>query len=293
MMTDSLIRLLAKVLIRFHLLKKMIIVRVDGGICSQMHFFLIGQQLKEKGFLVKYDLDWFKNNGKDLTGKFARNFDLLKAFPDLDVCVAKKYEIFFYSRLAYSSSAYQIAKAPTYMEGYYANDQSMYRKDFHRFFKFRKSVLDSENNKLFNEILTKSNTVAIHVRRGDLAVTNGAYGAPVNTDYFIKVLHKIQEEKGRLNCYIFSDEPEWVKNNMIQELPCENSYYLVDINGSDRGYMDMFLISACKYQVTSKGSLGKFGGFLNRDVNGRIYVFDDEIERKNWDNVHDKIEFIS
>ena len=92
-MTDSLIRLLAKVLIRFHLLKKMIIVRVDGGICSQMHFFLIGQQLKENGFLVKYDLDWFKNNGKDLTGKFARNFDLLKAFPDLDVCVAKKYEI--------------------------------------------------------------------------------------------------------------------------------------------------------------------------------------------------------
>ena len=131
------------------------------------------------------------------------------------------------------------------------------------------------------------------MRRGDLAVANGAYGAPVNTDYFIKVLHKIQEENGWLNCYIFSDEPEWVKNNMIQELPSENSYYLVDINGSDRGYMDMFLISACKFQITSKGSLGKFGGFLNSDMNGKIYVYDDEIERNSWSNVHDKIEFIN
>lgn len=289
---DTIIRLFAKILIRLHLLKKMIIVRVDGGICSQMHFFLIGQQLREKGFLVKYDLEWFKQNGKDLTGKFERNFDLLKAFSYLDICVAKKHEIFFYSRLAFSSSMYQMAKAPIYLGGYYANDPKMYRTDFQRFFRFEESVLDSENSKIYNEIKSKENTVAIHVRRGDLAVVNGAYGSPVDTHYFIKVIRLIQERYGLLNCYIFSDELEWVKNNMIQELPSENSYYLVDINGSDRGYMDMFLISACKFQITSKGSLGKFGGFLNDDVDGKIYVYADDVEREKWEGIHSKIEFV-
>ena len=289
---DTIIRLFAKILIRLHLLKKMIIVRVDGGICSQMNFFLIGQQLREKGFLVKYDLEWFKQNGKDLTGKFERNFVLLEAFSYLDICVAKKHEIFFYSRLAFSSSMYQMAKAPIYLGGYYANDPKMYRTDFQRFFRFEESVLDSENSKIYNEIKSKENTVAIHVRRGDLAVVNGAYGSPVDTHYFIKVIRLIQERYGLLNCYIFSDELEWVKNNMIQELPSENSYYLVDINGSDRGYMDMFLISACKFQITSKGSLGKFGGFLNDDVDGKIYVYADDVEREKWEGIHSKIEFV-
>lgn len=292
-MKDCAIRLLARLLIRCHLLKKMIVVRMDGGICSQMHFLLVGQQFKEKGYKVKFDIDWFETQGKDLTGKFDRNFDLLRAFPSLDFCVVKPWEKYFYSRLSVGSTTLESVNSPAYLGGYYANERNEYMEIFPKIFHVSLSVLDDENRHVYEEIKKHTNTVAIHVRRGDLATYNGVYGKPVDIDYFIKVLNKLQAKLGKLHCYIFSDEPNWVDKNMIHVLPEDNSYTLIDFNGSDRGYMDMFLISACKYQVTSKGSLGKFGGFLNRDVNGRIYVFDDEIERKNWDNVHDKIEFIS
>lgn len=266
---------------------------MDGGICSQMHFFLIGELLARKGYQVKYDIRWFKSQGKDLTGKFARNFDLLKAFPYLKFSVATSLETFFYSRLAANNSiSLSEIKPPLYLGGYYDSNKEMYESLFPLVFKADIAVLDKENKKVYEQISKKNNTVAIHVRRGDLAIFNGAYGKPVGMDYFNHVLQRLYEKLGVLNCYLFSDEPQWIKENMLDELPPDNTYTLIDFNGSDKGYMDMFLISACQFQISSKGSLGKFGGFLNDDIDGKIYVYADDVEREKWEGIHHKIEFV-
>ena len=292
-MINSLIRILARILVNIHVLNKIFVVRMDGGICSQMHFFLIGELLARNGYQVKYDIRWFKSQGKDLTGNFARNFDLLKAFPYLKFSVATSLETFFYSRLAANNfiSLSEI-KPPLYLGGYYDSNKEMYEKLFSLVFKVDIAVLDKENKKVYEQISKKDNTVAIHVRRGDLATFNGAYGKPVGIDYFNHVLQRLYKKIGALNCYLFSDEPQWIKENLLDELPQVNAYTLIDFNGSDKGYMDMFLISACQYQISSKGSLGKFGGFLNDDVDGKIYVYADDVEREKWEGIHSKIEFV-
>lgn len=292
-MINSLIRILARILVNIHVLNKIFVVRMDGGICSQMHFFLIGELLARKGYQVKYDIRWFKSQGKDLTGKFARNFDLLKAFPYLQFSVATSMETFFYSRLAANNSIFlSEIKPPLYLGGYYDSNKEMYEKLFSLVFKVDIVVLDKENKKVYEQISKNDNTVAIHVRRGDLASFNGAYGKPVGIDYFTHVLQRLYKKIGALNCYLFSDEPQWIKENLLDELPQVNAYTLIDFNGSDKGYMDMFLISACQYQISSKGSLGKFGGFLNDDVDGKIYVYADDVEREKWEGIHSKIEFV-
>ena len=38
----------------------LIIVRVDGGIASQIGFVALGKAFEEKGYQVKYDLSWFE-----------------------------------------------------------------------------------------------------------------------------------------------------------------------------------------------------------------------------------------
>ena len=292
-MINSLIRILARILVNIHVLNKIFVVRMDGGICSQMHFFLIGELLARKGYQVKYDIRWFKSQGKDLTGKFARNFDLLKAFPYLKFSVATSLETFFYSRLAANNSiSLSEIKPPLYLGGYYDSNKEMYEKLFALVFKADIAVLDKENKKVYEQISKKDNTVAIHVRRGDLATFNGAYGKSVGIDYFTHVLQRLYKKIGALNCYLFSDEPQWIKENLLDELPQVNAYTLIDFNGSDKGYMDMLLISACQYQISSKGSLGKFGGFLNDDVDGKIYVYADDVEREKWEGIHSKIEFV-
>lgn len=293
-MKDKLIRFLARALIQTRILRKMVVIRIDGGICSQMHFYLIGQYFIKRGFIVKYDLYWFKKHGKDLTGNFIRNFDLLKAFPYIQFEQAKVWENFFYSRLAAPThnTIHQLMP-PIYMDDYYEDNEDMYLRMFPDSFHLCLEVLDVNNRRLYDRICSNVETVAIHIRRGDLAIYNGAYGNPVDTDYFVKAVNSIGAGHIHLNCYLFSDEPLWVRKQLLPLLPFGNDYTVVDINGSDKGYMDLYLISACKYQITSKGSLGKYGGMLNSSANGSIIVFDDEIERNNWSNKHPKITFLS
>lgn len=50
----------------------LIIIRSDGGICSQIAFCSLGYYLEQKGYKVKYDLNWFKQYGKDMNGIFCQ-----------------------------------------------------------------------------------------------------------------------------------------------------------------------------------------------------------------------------
>ena len=75
-----------------------IVVLIDGGVCSQMHQYLLGQLYAECGYKVVYDLSFYDELGLDKDRKFVRNFDLLKAFPYLEFNVASPTEIGVYRR---------------------------------------------------------------------------------------------------------------------------------------------------------------------------------------------------
>ena len=60
-----------------------------------------------------------------------------------------------------------------------------------------------------------------------------------------------------------------------------DNYKIVNINGSDKGYMDLFLIAHCKHQITSKGTLGKYGALL-MDNSGKIVIMSDDGSEERW-----------
>ena len=290
---------LARMLIRLGAIDNCILVKMDGGICSQMHFYMIGQIFKEQGFLVKYDLSWYEENGLDLTGNFSRNFDLLKAFPYLDFPKANRLEIFFYDAYRYYNDFFDKINPfyftklcpPVYLTGYYRDPIGIYCS-MRAIFSPNVSVFDHNNWTLYDNINQQESSVAIHVRRGDLSVFNSSYGAPVNSSYFNHSIAYIESKVGKCFYYIFSDEPEWVKNNLIKELSITNNYMVVDINGSDKGYYDLFLIAICNHQITSKGSLGKYGALICNNSDNIVTVYDDEFERETWEGQYSNIIFI-
>ena len=94
------IHYLYTLLIKFKICTPSIIIRMDGGICSQMHQYLLGEVFSRKGIKVEYDLSFFENDGKDINGNHARLFDLENAFPDIKLIKAsqkkiKLYKLFF------------------------------------------------------------------------------------------------------------------------------------------------------------------------------------------------------
>ena len=115
---------------------KLVVLKMDGGVCSQMHFYLIGMLLQEKGYDVKFDLTWFRKNAKDCNGVFARNFDLLKMFPSLPFSEPSKSEMMkakchvitndYFSNKTSDSFAYLHVKSPCYLQGYFRDPAGLY-----------------------------------------------------------------------------------------------------------------------------------------------------------------------
>lgn len=261
-----------------------IIVKMDGGLCSQMHFWVIGQLFREKGYRVSYDTTWFRYDGLDCDGRQVRNFDLLKLFPDLPFSEATPTEKFVYDKLfIYWNDYYNPAlrylnlefKPPRMLSGYYRIPDSVYGK-FGRYFRLRPEVLNPESRAVYDEIKACDEPVAVHVRRGDLSKYHKAYGVPVSTGYFVRAFAYMRERTGsRCRFFVFSDDADWCRAHFAGD----EDIRIVAVNGPDRGYMDLVLMAACRHFVVSKGTLGKYAAIL-ADKRGEVLIGDDEFEHR-------------
>jgi hypothetical protein len=298
---NTLLKIIYKIYDRTFRPQPMIIVKVDGGICSQMEQYLLGYYYLKKNYIVKFDIDYYKNDGMDMDKIFARNFDLLKAFPGLNFTAASKNEVRRYNLLYYypnnpaDPECFKKQQAPLYFGDYYRTIHYLDLDEFKRLFKIDFSLLDQRNRIIYEKILGAQNPVGIHVRRGDMK-KSGYYWCNPQDDYFINAMKYISEKYTDANFFFFSDEADWVRENIVFRLSDfeQRNCIVVDINGSDRGYMDLFLLSACKHFITSQGSLGKFAFLLSNssgDNGGGILTFcssKDAVYNPTWIYTHGK-----
>ncbi|MEG1563902.1 MAG: alpha-1,2-fucosyltransferase [Bacteroides sp.] len=281
-------RSLYKRMLKMKLMPPKVVTLMDGGICSQMHQFLLGQLFEERGFRVSYDLSFYEEWGSDLNDAFVRNFDLLKAFPYLRMNVASKMVIDVYEHRYYYKGnntgvreedfSFLNLTPPVYLGGYYHLPPELWLKTFNRLFRLTSNVLDETNETLRNEIQQTPHTIAVHVRRGDLKEEVFAYGKPATLTYFQKAVQLFMEKYAVPFFYFFSDEPGWVAQELIPSLPLVQNYKVIDRNGSDKGYMDLFLIASCRHQITSKGTLGKYGALLMDNPDKQVLFCNDPTE---------------
>lgn len=251
------------------------IVYIDGGICSQMSQYMIGDFLKERGYEVKYDISWFKKSGRDMQGLQARRFDLVNLCKSLKVEIASKKEIFIFKILFYyknnniskdtkNGNLEYIPKAPLYLDGYYHMGLNQIQK-YDKIFKFDCNTLEllGKNKEIYRQICNEKCSVGIHVRRGDMAL-KGYYWKVLKPAYFVEAIKEFDIEKSHY--YFFSDDLEWVMKEIIPIIP-NIKYTIVDNNNSDKGYIDLFLLSCCKHQISSQGSFGGTSFLFNNNKN--------------------------
>ena len=289
---------LYKLLLRTNLISYKIIVVIDGGICSQMCQYLLGHMYKERGFKVAYDLSFYKEWGMDLNKEYVRNFDLLKAFPNMCFKEATEFEIAWYRKRYYYDGnniddlSFLELKPPIYLGGYYHFPSEMWRQKFRNLYKVDYNILDTQNRLVLDEIQSRSCSVGVHVRRGDLKEEIVSYGKPATLDYFQKAINFFIQRDLEPFFYIFSDEPQWVLGEMLPRLLISrDKVRIVDINSSDRGFVDLFLLAACSHQIASKGSLGKFGALL-ADNPDKIVILCDDVTQYYWKSLLQNVIFL-
>lgn len=256
----------------------MIVVKIIGGLGNQMFQYAFYKSLLAKGIETKVDINGYKNyklhNGYELEKIF--NVNPLKA--NIDEClkygmpknnlisrVLRKlkvknsesyYEQEAIESLQYAPEKYNFNKN-MYMNGYWASYKwfqdidNEIRRDFT--FKYE---LDDKNKFIANDI-RESNSVSLHIRRGDY-LKYDIYQGICTKDYYEKAINYIIERVENTKFFIFSNDIEWCKKN----LKLDNIYY-IDNNTGLNSYKDMQLMSLCKYNIVANSSFSFWGGHLN------------------------------
>ncbi|MDR3258916.1 MAG: alpha-1,2-fucosyltransferase [Fusobacteriaceae bacterium] len=137
-------------------------------------------------------------------------------------------------------------------EKYFKEIEGIIRKDF----KFT-DVLSQKNCEIKTKI-EKSNSISIHIRRGDY-IENVGLGRLAPLYYYKNAISYISKEVKNPVFFIFSNDIEWCKKNINIEFIT----YYIDWNNGEESYRDMQLMSLCKHNIIPNSSFSWWGAWLN------------------------------
>lgn len=145
---------------------------------------------------------------------------------------------------------------------YISNNENKIRSTF----EFNTHKLGTENQAFIKQI-ERSNSVSIHVRRGDYLLHNDIYGSVCTEDYYANALNLINEKVANPHFYVFSDDVTWCRKFFTK---LENVTY-VDLN-SKSSHFDMYLMSKCKHNIIANSSFSWWGAWLNNNPNKMVIL---------------------
>lgn len=141
---------------------------------------------------------------------------------------------------------------------YFAKHASIIRSEFDF-----KPIRDHRNARIAKQI-GEVNAVSVHVRRGDFVnsqVTNEKHGV-CSIEYYRDATRYLLERVESPHFFIFSDDIEWAKENLLIEAP----RLYVDHNVGANSYIDMYLMSLCQHNIIANSSFSWWAAWLNKHV---------------------------
>jgi Glycosyl transferase family 11 len=119
------------------------------------------------------------------------------------------------------------------------------------------------------EQIAATYSIGLHIRRGDYVSSpqaNKVHGTCSLEYYRAGVEHILKQTQTACTVYVFSDDPQWVKQNL--QVDCAKVY--VDINDGYAAHEDLRLMSACQHQVISNSTFSWWAAWLNRNPHKQI-----------------------
>jgi len=257
----------------------MIIVRLSGGLGNQLFQYAVGRRLAlihqtellldceyyrstptsdtQRDYeLWRYPISarvtagmeslWCRLHGGKITGRLGVNWGGWRLFRE---------------RIFDFDNAVLEVGNKTYLSGYWQSN--LYFEDIAQIIRSELTpiVLPAEkDSKLMSQML-KTNSVSVHFRRGDYVtqkITATKHGS-CSLQYYKTALAKMSSLVCDPHFFVFSDDMEWVKQNMA--FPGETTF--VDHNDSKAAFQDLRLMSKCKNHVIANSSFSWWGAWLN------------------------------
>ncbi len=145
---------------------------------------------------------------------------------------------------------------------YFANCHlfDSYREDLLQAFSFVDEANEA-NLFLLNQI-AKTNSVSVHIRRGDyLNTINSSMFYHPSVEWYKQAMKKIEKQVREPHYFFFSDDIAWAREHFAD---LKNATF-VDVNHGKDAYNDMRLMSACKHNIIANSTFSWWGAWLNNN----------------------------
>lgn len=254
--------------------REAIIICLKGGLGNQMFQYALYYKFKKLGKNVfldlslyrskiekrKYELGIFRNIVFDeatenecqcMRGGYKNVIDIILRKFDL-----KKY---YYRERGGKFIGEIYDKNRIYLDGYWQNEK--YFKDIRQdlLLQFQFPPLQHMENINVAKAIQETNSVSVHVRRGDYLNNKKTYGCLYQTDYYRNAIKYICDRIENAVFFVFSDDVEWTKKYFKG---CQ--FVIVDFNRENQSYIDMQLMSLCKHNIIANSSFSWWAAWLNQ-----------------------------
>lgn len=120
--------------------------------------------------------------------------------------------------------------------------------------------------------LQNSNSVGIHIRRGDYLRKKIIFEwhGVMSRDYYVQAIGQIEKLSGPLHLHYFTDDPQWVKEELLPALPGNI------VSGNSTHLEDFYLMSQCRHNVIANSSFSWWAAWLNASKDKIV------VGPKNW-----------
>ncbi len=278
----------------------MILMRLQGGLGNQL--FQYGAAKALSSLLNRpFKLETITSLQKDKQRKIALH-DLQTNFELADKKEIEEFVYFptlyrhkpgFFSRFGkniyrephfhFDNNFFQL-NDPVFLDGfwqshlYFKDIEATIRQDFTVKPELIKNVIEKGKE------LENKPSIAVHIRRGDfLNPKIAAYHGILNALYFEKAIGLIKDKIPGVFVYFFSDDVEWVKQNLAID---KNTELISSFTKS--AIEDFYLMTKCRHNIIANSSFSWWPAWLNENP-GKIVIAPQKWFAKTDINTNDLI----
>jgi hypothetical protein len=248
-----------------------VIVKINGGLGNQMFGYMFYKLIQSRFADAKIDNSIYSRMKQHYGYELDKVFGLTPPIAtEVEIRSLKADEWKMFRRIQYKIFGIPdsmvnekimkhnpVFKDNTYYTGYWI-DRRFFMTDentIRKIFEFKNEM--SECNKKTVNAIQNSSSVSVHIRRGDF-VGNKTYDGICDKAYYDRAIKIIENRVDNPHYYLFSDDPEWIRNNFKLE-----NMTIVDWNKEEESYWDMYLMSCCRHNIIPNSTFSWWGAFLN------------------------------
>lgn len=176
-------------------------------------------------------------------------------------------------------------KGDYYIMGWFQNEKYFidYKDEILRL--YRPIFKINENIMALMREMKSSNSVAVHMRRGDYV----KLGWSLDVRYYERAIDKMMEIYGNdISLYVFSDDIEFARKYFCERYKCLFVKIIdIDADKDTKDLNEFYLMSTCKNQIIANSSYSWWAAYLNENGDKRIIAplskpFKREKYPSNW-----------